>query len=96
MAKKLLVRTPVTRDGITLVYDENRQPRFKETIVEPWARKEFESLNSSMAEHLRHELIDIEVSDGREKQVNPVALPADNQAGVPSGKSDRGRNRSLI
>lgn len=67
--KKLLIKTPYTRDGRTLVYDENRQPIFKESLVEdtPFVRKQFESLNSSTPEHLRHELVEVDV---------PVAKPA--------------------
>jgi len=59
--KKLLVRTPQTVDGKNLAYDENKQPVFSETVVEPYAKKFLESENAQRAEHLRHEFQDVEV-----------------------------------
>ena len=58
MSKQLLVRTPITTDGITLKYDEAKQPQFKETILPLTARKDFEILNASLPEHLRHQLVE--------------------------------------
>lgn len=55
--KNMKVLTPETTDGTTLAYDENRQPKFKETIVPETARTHFESLNSRLPEHLKHILV---------------------------------------
>ncbi len=63
MAKKLLVLTPVTKDGTTLLYDDNKQPIMKETIVELGAKKNFESLNSKLPPQLRHDFGEIVVPD---------------------------------
>lgn len=62
MAKKLLIKTPQTTDGTTLAY-EGKQPIIKETIVELTAKKQFESLNASLPEHLQHEFEEVEVDD---------------------------------
>lgn len=77
MAKKLLVRTPATKDGRTLVYDENRQPVFRETILELSARRGLESENATRAEHMRHEFREIEVPDKRRAGGLNYAAPAE-------------------
>jgi len=63
MAKKLLVKTPQTTDGVNLRYDENKQVVYKTSIVELGAKKNFESLNAKLPAHLRHEFetVDIDV-----------------------------------
>jgi hypothetical protein len=63
MAKKLLVRKPVTRNGITLVYDDEKQPVFTESIVELSAKRIFESINASLPTHLRYELKEVDVTE---------------------------------
>lgn len=63
MAKKLLIRTPQTTNGIDLAYDEDRQPIFKETLVPIEGKKMFESLNNSMPEQLRAEFKTVEVDE---------------------------------
>lgn len=60
MAKKLRVKTPQTTDGKTLAYDGNKQVIYTESIVEFSAKKEFESLNATLPEHLKHELEEID------------------------------------
>ena len=64
MAKKLLVRTPQTNNGTTLVYDDKKQPVYKESIVELAAKKGLESINAKLPSHLRHEFSVIEVEEG--------------------------------
>lgn len=63
MSKKLLVKTPHTLDGKTLQYDDQKQPVYRNSIVELTARKNLESLNASLPKHLRHEFEVIEVED---------------------------------
>ncbi len=63
MAKKLVVITPQTTDGINLKYDANKQVVVKESIVELAAKKNFESLNAKRPEHLRHTFKVIEIPD---------------------------------
>ncbi len=63
MAKKLLVRTPQTKDGVNLLYNDEKQVVYKESIVELSAKKGLESLNATLPKHLRHELSEIEVAD---------------------------------
>lgn len=63
MAKKLLVKTPVTVDGKNLLYNKDKQPQYATSILELAARKGLESLNSRLPEILRHEIEEIEVLD---------------------------------
>lgn len=63
MAKKLQVKTPVTRDGVNLKYDKDKQVVYKTSIVERAARKGLESINSKLPEQLRSEFTEIEVED---------------------------------
>lgn len=84
MAKKLLVRTPATRDGRTLVYDENRQPVFRETILELSARRGLESENATRAEHMRHEFTEIDVPDQRRADGLRYAAPAEPAPNKPA------------
>ena len=65
MAKKLLIRTPQTTDGINLRYGADKQVVYKETIVELGAKGNFESLNAKLPTHLRHEfkVVDVAESD---------------------------------
>ena len=80
----------MTRDGRTLVYDDQRQPMFKESYVEnsPFVRKQFESLNSSMLEHLRHELIEVDVPEAKPAvlSVDPTSMSAATSDGGKSKK----------
>lgn len=64
MAKKLLVKTVQTTDGTTIAYGANKQPIIKETLVPntPIVRRELNSLNSGLPEHLRHEFEEVEVN----------------------------------
>lgn len=71
MAKKLLIRTPQTTNGIDLAYDDKKQPIYKETIVELTAKKHFESINNSLPDTLRHEIETVEVDEHGE-QVKPA------------------------
>lgn len=63
MAKKLLVRTPKTLDGKSLVYDADKRPVYSESIVELGARKTLESLSASMPKHLRYELEEVDIDE---------------------------------
>jgi len=65
MAKKLLVRQPLTTDGNTLRYDENQHPVYSESYVEVGAQRQFESLNSSLPSHLRYQfkVVDVEFDE---------------------------------
>jgi hypothetical protein len=76
MAKKLLVRQPKTTDGITIAYDDKQQPIYKEAIVEPWAKKQFESLNGSLPPHLRYTFQEIEVDEEAQHAQNFNMVPA--------------------
>jgi predicted lipid-binding transport protein (Tim44 family) len=87
MSKKLLVRTPVTKDGIQPAFDAEGKREFKTAIVEPWARKELESLNATRAQHLRHEFEEIEVDDKTGKPVKQkVAAPTESETETADGK----------
>lgn len=83
MANKatIVVRTPITTDGTTLAYDENKQPIYKETTLPASARKHFESLNANLPEHLRHEF----GAAPKSKKTTEVAPAA--TAGKGKGKS---------
>jgi BMFP domain-containing protein YqiC len=70
MAKKLLVRTPVTTDGVSLVYDENKQPVYRSSIVELAARKGLESINATLPKVLRHEFEVVEVEEDAKSASN--------------------------
>ena len=74
MAKKLRVLTPITRDGRTLEYDEDRQPLYRETFIEPTARKALESENASRAEHMRHIIEEVNIPDRRDAR-KPAPRP---------------------
>ena len=63
MEKKLLVRTPVTNDGISPVYDADKKPVYKESIMELAAKKVLESENAKRPPVLRHEFGVIEIQD---------------------------------
>lgn len=64
MAKKLLVKTPQTTDGLSPDFDDKKQVIMKETIVELGAKKLFEQFNSDIKnKSLRHEFEEIEVDD---------------------------------
>lgn len=54
--KKLKVLTPVTVNGNTLAYDADKNPIYRESIVELAAKKDFEALNAKLPEHLKHKL----------------------------------------
>ena len=62
-SKKLLVKTPVSTDGLSPSHDENKQPIYRETIVEPGSKKLFESLNADLPKVLRHEFETVDVDD---------------------------------
>lgn len=51
--KFLEVQTPVTTDGITLKYDQNRQPMFKTTFLPITAKRELERNAARLPVHLR-------------------------------------------
>jgi len=61
MAKQLLVKTPQTTDGNTLLYDEDNKAVFKENIMGIGAKKHLESQNNKLPKHLKH--IITEISD---------------------------------
>jgi hypothetical protein len=63
MSKKLLVRTPQTKDGVNLLYNDEKQVVYKESIVELAAEKGLKSLNATLPTHLRHEFKVIEVDE---------------------------------
>jgi hypothetical protein len=96
MAKKLLVRTPKTRDGLTPVMTPEGQRVFTHSIVEPWARAELESLNNTRAAHLKHEFEDIDDGGVYERPTFPPRMP-DTEGATGHQRGGRGgRNASLI
>jgi 5'-deoxynucleotidase YfbR-like HD superfamily hydrolase len=95
MSKKILVRTPQTTDGNNLRYDENKQVVYAESIVEAAAQKEFESLNTILPEHLRHEFKEIEDEVPVAPVVNTVAL-AEAQKTIEETKSLLAENEKVV
>lgn len=63
MAKRLLVRTPKTADGRTILYDENKQPIYVETILMPAAKIYLQTLNTKLPKVLQHEFSYVDVPD---------------------------------
>lgn len=61
--KKLKVLTPQTVDGKNLQYDAEKKPIYTESIVELGSKKDFESLNSKLPEHLKHKFEEVDVED---------------------------------
>ena len=74
MSKKLLVRTPQTKDGVTLQYDADKKPVYKESIVELAAKKILESENAKKPEHLRHEFAEIDIPESAKGSSVPELL----------------------
>jgi hypothetical protein len=74
MPKRLLVRTPQTKDGVNLKYDKDKKPLYRESIVELRAKKNLESLNAKLPTHLRHEFAEIEVPDEQKSAPNQKLL----------------------
>jgi hypothetical protein len=70
MFKKLLVKTPVSHDGVNLTYDDKKQVIYKESILEVAAKKTLESLNSRLPVQLRAEITEIEVADSNVKSAS--------------------------
>lgn len=78
MAKKLLVKTPQTTDGITPMFDEEKRLIYKETFLPTTARVQLEGINATLPEILRHEFSEVETEineAGREYVVKPKAKP---------------------
>lgn len=53
---QILVKTPVTTDGITLAYDDNQQPIFREMTLPVYAKELLEKHNDKLPVHLRHKI----------------------------------------
>lgn len=66
MAKKLLIRTPVTSDGKNLVYDENKKVIYKESYAELSAEQLLKEQNALLPEHLRSEISKVELPEDAE------------------------------
>lgn len=66
MQRKLLVRTPLTTDGLSPQFDENDKKLYRETILPLGARAGLESINATMPDSLRHKFSEVEVGpDGK-------------------------------
>lgn len=86
--KKLLVRTPQTKDGINLKYDSDNQPVYKQSIVELGARKQLDSINSTLPEHLRHQIMEVEVDD-KGNLITEAPAPATEKTKKNAGKEEK-------
>jgi len=63
MALKLLVKTPKTINGVTLLYDADKKVVYRENIMELAAEAGLRELNAKLPEHLRHEITKVEVKE---------------------------------
>lgn len=63
MARKLLVKTPKTTNGSTLVYDENKNVVYKESYMELAAKGSLIELNQKLPKHLQHIITEVEVQE---------------------------------
>lgn len=69
MAKKLLIKTPVSHDGKSLVYNDKKEVVYNESIVEISAKKDFEAINAQIGNAaFKHIIEEVEVED--EKSAN--------------------------
>lgn len=69
IVKKLLVKTPVTQDGKSILRDENNNDQISESIVEPAARKHLESINATKENGLKSTFEEVDYDDVRHRIV---------------------------
>lgn len=63
MARKLLVKTPKTTNGTTLVYDAEKNVVYKKSYMELSAKGSILELNQKLPEHLKHIIEEVEVDE---------------------------------
>lgn len=63
MAKKLLVRTPKTMDGITPMHDSDDRKLYSESLLPVTAMKHLENENSRRADGMKHKISIVEVDE---------------------------------
>lgn len=85
---QILIKKPVTSDGITLVYDANRQPIFTETLVEAGARRAFEKKNDKLPAPLKMIIEDYTPKTETEARQAEVTANVDIQQEFTKKKKD--------
>lgn len=87
MAKKLLIKTPVSHDGKSLVYNDNKEVVYSESIVEISAKKDFEAINAQIGNAaFKHIIEEVEVED--EKSANVMKELESAKADAEKAKAD--------
>lgn len=77
---QIRVQTPVTTDGTTLAYDENKQVQYKTTYHPATARREMESIAAKQPAHLRPIITDVAAKTAATTGTAEVIGTADTKA----------------
>lgn len=88
---KLLVRTPLTQDGITPIFDDNGKKQYRDSIVEN--NEHVKSLtaieNASRTNHMKHEVYEVEVQEVQKMVNGKVVRHLEITKGHPDDKQSK-------